>query len=103
MTTHSSLESSARVGSAYWLAFILGSDCTHPLAFGVSIPVTLVGVLASLTTAVAHVVVGVFAYFDADCLLVKAGEMTKAVAVRQLFEEYAASQVCPGLALRWYS
>jgi GNAT superfamily N-acetyltransferase len=47
-----------------------------------SMPFTLVGVLASLTTPVAEAGVGVFAFstFDTDYLLVKAGEMTKAVA-----------------------
>jgi len=47
-----------------------------------SMPFTLVGVLASLTTPVAKAGVGVFAFstFDTDYLLVKAGEMTKAVA-----------------------
>jgi hypothetical protein len=46
-----------------------------------SMPFTLVGVLASLTTAVAKAGVGVFAFstFDTDYLLVKAGDMQKAV------------------------
>jgi hypothetical protein len=45
-------------------------------------PFTLVGVLASLTTPVAKAGVGVFAVstFDTDYLLVKAGDMPKAVA-----------------------
>jgi hypothetical protein len=44
-------------------------------------PFTLVGVLASLTTPVARAGVGVFAFstFDTDYLLVKAGDMAKAV------------------------
>jgi predicted N-acetyltransferase YhbS len=47
-----------------------------------SMPFTLVGVLASLTTPVAEAGVGVFAFstFDTDYLLVKAGELTRAVA-----------------------
>src|SRR5262249_13866354 len=47
-----------------------------------SMPFTLVGVLASLTTPVARAGVGVFAFstFDTDYLLVKAGDMPKAVA-----------------------
>jgi hypothetical protein len=45
-------------------------------------PFTLVGVLASLTTPVARAGLGVFAFstFDTDYLLVKAGDMPKAVA-----------------------
>ena len=47
-----------------------------------SMPFTLVGVLASLTTPVAKAGVGVFAFstFDTDYLLVKADEIQKAVA-----------------------
>jgi predicted N-acetyltransferase YhbS len=47
-----------------------------------AMPFTLVGVLASLTTPVAKAGVAVFAVstFDTDYLLVKAGEMPKAVA-----------------------
>ncbi len=47
-----------------------------------SMPFTLVGVLASLTTPVAKAGVGVFAFstFDTDYLLVKAGDVPKAVA-----------------------
>jgi predicted N-acetyltransferase YhbS len=47
-----------------------------------TMPFTLVGVLASITTPVARVGVGVFAFstFDTDYLLVKAGDMPKAVA-----------------------
>lgn len=47
-----------------------------------SMPFTLVGVLASLTTPVAKAGVGVFAFstFDTDYLLVKEGEFQKAVA-----------------------
>jgi len=47
-----------------------------------SMPCTLLGVLASLTTPVANAGVGVFGFstFDTDYLLVKAGEMTKVVA-----------------------
>jgi hypothetical protein len=45
-------------------------------------PLTLVGVLPSLTTPVAKTGVGVFALstFDTDYLLVKAGDLPKAVA-----------------------
>ena len=47
-----------------------------------SMPFTLVGVLASLTTPVAKAGVGVFAFstFDTDYLLVKVAEFPKAVA-----------------------
>jgi hypothetical protein len=47
-----------------------------------SMPLTLVGVLASLTTPVAKAGVGVFAFstFDTDYLLVKAVDLPKAVA-----------------------
>lgn len=47
-----------------------------------SMPFTLVGVLASLTTPVAQAGVSVFAFstFDTDYLLVKANDMPKAVA-----------------------
>jgi putative acetyltransferase len=47
-----------------------------------SMPFTLVGVLAALTTPVAKAGVGVFAFstFDTDYLLVKAADMPKAVA-----------------------
>lgn len=47
-----------------------------------SMPFTLVGVLASLTTPVARAGVGVFAFstFDTDYLLVKEGDFPKAVA-----------------------
>jgi GNAT superfamily N-acetyltransferase len=47
-----------------------------------SMPFTLVGVLASLTTPMARAGVGVFAFstFDTDYLLVKAGDVPKAVA-----------------------
>ena len=47
-----------------------------------AMPFTLVGVLASLTTPIAGAGVGVFAVstFDTDYLLLKAGEMSKAVA-----------------------
>src|SRR3954447_6303902 len=47
-----------------------------------SMPFTLVGVLASLTTPVAKAGVGVFAFstFDTDYLLAKAEEFPKAVA-----------------------
>ncbi|HMP57742.1 MAG TPA: ACT domain-containing protein, partial [Gemmatales bacterium] len=46
-----------------------------------SMPFTLVGVLASLTTPVARAGVGVFAFstFDTDYLLVKEADFTKAV------------------------
>lgn len=48
-----------------------------------SMPFTLVGVLASLTTPVARAGVGVFAFstFDTDYLLIKADEFQKAVVV----------------------
>ena len=47
-----------------------------------SMPFTCVGVLASLTTAVAKAGVGVFAFstFDTDYLLVKADDLQKAIA-----------------------
>jgi hypothetical protein len=47
-----------------------------------TMPFTLVGVLASLTTPIAQAGVGVFAFstYDTDYLLVKAGELHKAVA-----------------------
>ena len=47
-----------------------------------TMPFTLVGVLASLTTPIARAGVGVFAFstYDTDYLLVKTGEMHKAVA-----------------------
>ena len=47
-----------------------------------SMPFTLVGVLASLTTPVANAGVGVFAFstFDTDYLLVKESDLLKAVA-----------------------
>jgi hypothetical protein len=48
-------------------------------------PLTLVGVLLSLTTPVAKAGVGVFVFstFDTDYLLVKAGDQPKAVATLQ--------------------
>jgi len=47
-----------------------------------TMPFTLVGVLASLTMPIARTGVGVFAFstYDTDYLLVKTGEMHKAVA-----------------------
>jgi hypothetical protein len=47
-----------------------------------SMPFTIVGVLASLTTAVAKAGVAVFAFstFDTDYLFVKEGDMPRAVA-----------------------
>ncbi len=47
-----------------------------------AMPFALVGVLASLTTAVAKAGVGVFAFstFDTDYLLIKASDMPRAIA-----------------------
>ena len=47
-----------------------------------TMPFTLVGVLASLTTPIARAGIGVFAFstYDTDYLLVKTNEMCKAVA-----------------------
>lgn len=54
----------------------------HCLRVEGSMPFTMVGVLAALTTPVAKVGIGVFAFstFDTDYLLVKEGDMPKAVA-----------------------
>ena len=49
---------------------------------GTTMPFTLVGVLASLTTPIAAAGIGVFAFstFDTDYLLVKGAEFQTAVA-----------------------